>query len=360
MEYVICILAISVLALLFISFEDFCQKNKPLKDIVYQQNGIMFLIGYTMLFYFYIKLNLEKFTARDVSEEYRKTRFIAVDFETATSNKFACQIGIVVVKDGEIKESISRLIQPPGNVYDKNNTRVHHIKPEDTMQSPLFNEIWEEVGHYFSGTTIVAHNASFDSRVLNVNMEYYGIKPLGIDTGKNWIDTCALFGGKSLEDLCEAFKMSITGHHDALFDARCSALFYMNYLKGVAPDYSLITIKTKKNKLGYKKEQQISGDVLVKDLSNADPNNPFYDKKVVITGYFIQDRRDIASKLKLMGADVNTNISKKTNFVLIGSDPGPKKMEKLDKLICDGFSIRKIYQEDIDAIFAGELERYHV
>lgn len=328
--------------------------------MVNRQQGVLFLIAYAMLIYFYIKVKLRKFAGRDISIKYRKARFVAVDFETATSNKFACQIGIVVVKDGEIKESISRLIQPPGNVYDKNNIRVHHIKPEDTVQSPLFNEIWDEVGHYFSGATIVAHNASFDSRVLNVNMEYYGIKPLGIDTGENWIDTCALFGGKSLEDLCEAFKIPITGHHDALFDAQCSALFYMNYLKGVIPDYSLITIKTKKNKLGYKKEQQISGDVLVKDLSNADPNNPFYDRKVVITGCFVQDRRDIASKLKRMGADINTNISKKTDFVLIGSDPGPKKMEKLDKLICDGFSIRKIFQKDIDAIFAGEWEGCHV
>ena len=46
--------------------------------------------------------------------------FIAVDFETAGPSQMACQVGFTIVKDGEIKETITRLIQPPGNQYDKN------------------------------------------------------------------------------------------------------------------------------------------------------------------------------------------------------------------------------------------------
>ena len=39
--------------------------------------------------------------------------FISIDFETATCDKMACQVGITIVEDGEIKDTIVRLIQPP-------------------------------------------------------------------------------------------------------------------------------------------------------------------------------------------------------------------------------------------------------
>lgn len=87
--------------------------------------------------------------------------------------------------------------------------------------------------------------------------------------------------------------------------------------------------------------------------------NPFYDRKVVITGVFTQERRALGVKLKSLGADIDTGITKKTNYVLIGEEPGPVKMEKLDKLVHDGFNIRKLYQNDLDAILAGEWENYH-
>lgn len=280
-------------------------------------------------------------------------KFIAIDFETATNDKMACQIGIVVVEDGIIVERISRLIQPPYNKYDAKTISVHHITPDMTEHSPYFDQVWAEISPYFINTTIVAHNAKFDKDVLYRNLLYYRIPPMGI---LSFECTCNLYDRKSLHDLCEAFGMSTEGHHDALFDAECCAQFYLNFSNGVTPDYSLITNDKPKNSRSAKK---LSSDILKKDLSQADPNNPFYDRKVVITGDFSQERKQLGISLKRMGADVNTAISKKTNYVLIGTNPGPSKMEQLDKLIHNGFNIRKLYQEDIDAIFAGNWQGYH-
>lgn len=284
--------------------------------------------------------------------------FIAVDFETATNSRFACQVGIVIVKDGIIQERISRLIQPPGNKYDRIPINVHHITPEVTEESPTFDKVWEEIGHYFTNTAIVAHNSPFDASVLFINLEYYGIMPMSIEPEMFWVDTYDIYK-TNLHNLCIAFRIDASKHHDALFDAECCAQFYLNYLNGIEPDFSLIESHPDESKFQRKASRQICGDVLKKDLSHADPNNPFYDRKVVITGEFTQDRKCIAILLKEMGADVDTSITKRTNFVLIGIDPGPKKLEKLDKLIHDGFNIRKIYQHDIDAIFAGDWEGYH-
>lgn len=280
------------------------------------------------------------------------SHFIAIDFETATSStRFACQIGIVVVKDGQITERISHLIQPPHNEYDNSTICVHHITPEATSSAPTFDVLWPQIEHYFRSPIIVAHNVSFDRDVLYKNLEYYSIFPMGLG---NFVCTCDLYGRTGLADLCLAFGMSKEGHHDALFDAECCAQFYLNYLNGVKPDFSLIPSKSSK------KEKALKGDILVKDLSQADPNNPFYDRKVVITGDFCLERKELAARLKQMGADINTTISKKTHFVLVGENPGPSKMEKLEKLIHDGFNIRKIYQDDLLSILNGEGESFVV
>lgn len=270
----------------------------------------------------------------------------------------ACQVGIVVVEHGVIKEKICKFIQPPGNVYDETTIAVHHITPKVTVNCPTFDQVWEDIKQYFIGTTIVAHNAEFDESVLRINLEYYNIMPMGI---LPFVCTCNIFGRTGLHDLCIAFGMDYSRHHEALFDAECCATFYLNYLNGIEPDFTLLGDKGVAKSKRYNKfaEKKISGNVLVKDLSKADPNNPFYDRKVVITGEFNQGRKFIADRLKEMGADINLTISKRTNFVLIGTESGPAKIEKLDKLIHDGFNIRKLYQQDLDAIFEGDWEGYH-
>lgn len=56
--------------------------------------------------------------------------------------------------------------------------------------------------------------------------------------------------------------------------------------------FSLIT--NKKPKYERLAARMLKGDILRKDLSQADPNNPFYDRKVVITGEFSLERKEIA------------------------------------------------------------------
>lgn len=281
-----------------------------------------------------------------------EVNFIAVDFETATNTRMACQIGIVVVKEGLIVEKISKLIQPPSNYYDSNTINIHHITPEKTKDSETFDKVWKQISAYFTNSTVVAHNAQFDEDVLLKNLAYYGILPLGI---KPFKCTCNLFNRTGLNDLCHGFGMDVSGHHDALFDAECCAHFYLKYLNGEKP----IQTQRKKKTLSEKKAEKLTGDILVKDLSNADPNNPFYDRKVVITGEFDIERKTLGKLLKSMGADIDTAITKRTNYVLIGEYPGPKKIEKLDKLIHDGYNIKKLYANDIAAILEGDWKGYH-
>ena len=272
----------------------------------------------------------------------KNTSFTAVDVETATNSRFICQIGIVSVVAGEIKEKISILVQPPNNYYDTATTFIHHITPDQTANAPHFNEVWPTIHNYFEGKIVVAHNSSFDEDALRKNLDYYNIFPLGLSP---FICTCKLYNGISLENLCRAFNMDCGQHHD-----------------GVCPDPEIMEVSCPTRKSSAKaRTRTLRGNILEKDLSVADENSPFYDRNIVITGVFRQERKEIAIFFRnRLGADINTSITKRTHFVLIGEDPGPSKIEKIDKLIHDGYNIRKLYQSDIDAILSGEWEGYHV
>lgn len=70
----------------------------------------------------------------------------------------------------------------------------------------------------------------------------------------------------------------------------------------------------------------------IQDLE--DTSHYFFNKKVVITGTFenFPMRDEMAKMLHSVGADVNGSISKKTNYVIVGSNAGPRKLEKIEEL----------------------------
>lgn len=285
--------------------------------------------------------------------------FVAIDFETATFDRMACQVGMTIVREGEIVDTFEMLIQPPGNYYDFSTIKVHHITPEMTENAPTFDRVWEDISDLIIGQVVVAHNAQFDEDVLYRNLNRYQISTQGIFP---FLCTYKLYGHK-LTDLCKMFDIECPEHHDAANDSRCCAEIFLKFLNKVQPN-NLMEKGTKVEKdkkyfaTKFSKHSQISGDLKQKDLTNADPNNPFYDKKVVITGVFNMDRNEMAARLKDMGADINGSISRKTNFVVVGEDAGPSKLQKIDTLKSQGYNIVVLHQDDIDKIFNGEWDDY--
>lgn len=277
------------------------------------------------------------------------SNFIAIDFETATSNKMACQIGVTIVENGLIKDTIVRMIQPPCNKFDVGCMMVHNITPEQTKNTPTFDVVWQEFKDLFTSYDIVAHNASFDESVLYANLTHYNIAHPDI---KPFICTYKLFG-LSLEKLCCCFDIPLDNHHDAGFDSRCCATFYLNYLNSIGVDRSKINIPDKQRSIIH--HETLKGDILHKDLTNADSSNPFYDKKVVVTGTFDIERTKLAHKLKSLGADIDTNITKNTNFVFIGKEAGPVKLQKICSLAESGYLICKLDAHDVDQLMRDDF-----
>lgn len=115
---------------------------------------------------------------------------------------------------------------------------------------------------------------------------------------------------------------------------------------------------------GFNKEEfeknKISSEVKQQDLSICiNKDTIFYDKKVVITGTFdsFPVREDLAQKLKLLGANINSSISAKTNIVCIGSGAGPKKIEKIEQLKKSGNDIRIISEDELKEIINSIFDK---
>lgn len=271
--------------------------------------------------------------------------FVAIDFETATKDMMACQVGLSVVKNGEIVETIVRMIQPPGNNYDGFCTRVHGLTGDDTKEAPTFEKVWEEIRGYLVNTKIIAHNAPFDESVLRKNLLYYEIDEKDI---LPFHDTMSCHSSRvSLDVLCAGYGIPVDHHHDAGCDAKMCAMVYLKWANGECPDETLMEERASKKKTSLFGRERLSGDILQKDLSKADPNSPFYDKKVVITGEFGISRKELALTLKNMGADIVTGVTKRTNIVVVGVEPGPAKMKKIEKLREEGYDIRTIYEDEL-------------
>ena len=151
--------------------------------------------------------------------------FTAIDFETAQGKRWSiCQIGLVRVENGGIKEQLSVLVQPPNNYYWNNFIDIHGITPQLTRWSPTFDKIWKQIAVFIADQNVVAHNGSFDFHCLKQTLEYYNMAVPAYNgncTYKIYKD--------NLASVCRKYNIPLN-HHDALSDARACAELYKLHL----------------------------------------------------------------------------------------------------------------------------------
>ena len=198
---------------------------------------------------------------------------------------------------------------------------VHKIEPRLTENAPEFPEIWIDIEKFITHQHVVCHNVDFDLLKLKETLIYYNL-PL-----PEFTFSCTYKIFKSnLKDCCMQHKIELFGHHDALYDAIACALLYIKSFES----NEKIFYGSEDRPFTYKR---IEKEDLAPNFDIENTNNPFYKKKVVFTGDLSGfTREEAAHKIKLLGADVNTCISKKTDFVIIGKNPGPSKIDKINEL----------------------------
>ncbi|MCI0920643.1 3'-5' exonuclease [Sphingobacterium rhinopitheci] len=158
--------------------------------------------------------------------------FTAIDFELATSEYTSvCAVGIVNVVEGQIVNEFYSLVQPPNNKFMWQTTRVHGIKAKDTIEAPTFDQLFPKLIPLLVDQKMVAHNEAFDRAVLKRTLDYYGLAFEDLHLPEKWECTSKIyrtagFSKTKLSVCCSLMGIELD-HHDALSDARGSALLYL-------------------------------------------------------------------------------------------------------------------------------------
>ncbi len=262
--------------------------------------------------------------------------FVALDVETANNNQTSiCQIGYVIVNNGQIVEEKCFLVQPPGNEYEARHSCIHGIDAYQTRNQPTFPEVWNKIKPDLTNRLLVIHNASFDINVLNATLDYYGISKPCFQVECTYRKT-----ELNLKSLAESLQIEMNKHHDALSDARTCALAYIKLFYGETPNHDLISNSKSDMFAGH---ERLTGNILKPKSEVANPCNPFFHKKVVFTGVLqTMSRENAACLVQEMGADIDTSINKKTDFVIVGQGAGPSKLKKIDEFNSSGSSIKTL------------------
>ena len=163
---------------------------------------------------------------------------VALDFETSdTYPDSACALGMARIEGGRITDTLYTLICPPRPRVCF--TEIHGLTWSMLRDSPCFADLWPDFSAFMSGADyLVAHNASFDRRVLRGCCRAADIATPDIPF------LCTVSGSRRgfrlrrnrLNDVCAHLGIALD-HHKADSDALACAKIYLHLRRmGLAPD----------------------------------------------------------------------------------------------------------------------------
>ena len=146
-------------------------------------------------------------------------RLVVIDTETTGLGKFdrVVEVAAVVLDrtTGETLDEYDTLVNP---MRDIGPVRIHGISSSMVSAAPAFEEIAASLALRLEGAVLVAHNLSFDVRMLD--NEYQRLDAQ-LDPGEG---ICTLrLSGEKLSLACDRYEIPMTRHHRALSDARATA-----------------------------------------------------------------------------------------------------------------------------------------
>lgn len=174
-------------------------------------------------------------------EEVQFSREIILDTETTGLSDFdkIVEISLLELIDGiKTGRRLHFFFNPKIKISAK-AIMVHNITNEKIKNAPLFSEKAEEIIKFIGNATIIAHNASFDRRMLNNELVSCGWE---IYPQKRFIDTLEiaryLYPGESnsQDALCARYKIDnhnrvTTGIHSAYEDTIQLYFIYKNLIE---------------------------------------------------------------------------------------------------------------------------------
>jgi DNA polymerase III subunit epsilon len=146
-------------------------------------------------------------------------------------------LGAVRIVNGRLLESecFEQLVKPEC-ILRGDSIRIHGIQPEMLEGQPDIQQVLRSFQRFAEGTVLVAHNAAFDMRLLQLQEKRTGVK-----VANPVLDTMLLSAvvhpaqeKHDLEAIAERLGITIMGRHTALGDAIATAEVFLRLLSLLA------------------------------------------------------------------------------------------------------------------------------
>lgn len=258
--------------------------------------------------------------------EHKGKSFIALpldytilDIETTGLDFEYCEIievGALKVRGGKVVDRFSSLVRPQ-NQIDDFITDLTGITNEMLESAPTFSEISKDFYNFVSNDVLVGYNINFD-----VNFLYDAFQENSLVFSNDFIDamriarkTLPSLEHHRLSDISAYFQIANPEEHRALSDCTTTQLCYSELRSIILQKYS------EEDFANLFKKTKLSSKSIHTENNDFDESHPIYGKTVVFTGALKsmkrQDAMQIVADLGGINAD---NITKKTNFLVVGSE----------------------------------------
>lgn len=168
-------------------------------------------------------------------------REIVLDTETtgldpATGHRIV-EIGCVEVIGGVRSGKVFHTYLNPERDMPEEAERVHGISAKFLADKPVFAEKVDEFMEFIGEDQLVIHNAGFDMRFINAELERLGFKAIPMTRATDTVMMARKkFPGSpaSLDALCKRFEIDLSARtkHGALLDAELLSDVYLELLGG--------------------------------------------------------------------------------------------------------------------------------
>ena len=158
-------------------------------------------------------------------------KYAIVDLEATGTGSTAkiIQVGIVILEDGEIKQTYQTDINPH-EALEEHIKLLTGLSDQRLSQAPDFSQVAREIYELIEDAVFVAHNVKFDANLLAESLFWEGFDLLSprVDTVELAQVVFPTYEKYGLSSLCELLEIPLEQAHTAISDAMATALLFKN------------------------------------------------------------------------------------------------------------------------------------
>ncbi len=272
-----------------------------------------------------------------------------------------CAIGLVEMRGKEIVSRYYSLIKPENLNFDPYRFKVHKITKKELLKEKPFDQVWQEIKHYFEDAIVVSHDIQGDMLALRKVMDAYHIPYPHVYMSCTHVLSHALYPELTkynLPSLCEMIGYEYKCHH-ALEDAVACAELLIHLLdkchcSNILQLHEQLDLEFGEVKENYYRNIISPDSVITLSHMTNRKGTPLYHKTVCFTGDLSYSKELLKEKTMNASAIATHQVSTQTDLLVVGKKgyhkvrfgKRNKKVLKALSLIKQGQDLRIIHENE--------------